>query len=43
MLRFSESVEGNFGALRVFDAAAKRVDDGRTVHPGGTARSSPSA
>ena len=34
-LRFSESVEGNFGALRVFDAAARRVDDGRTVHPGG--------
>ncbi len=36
VLRFSETVEGNFGALRVFDAAAKRVDDGRTVHPGGT-------
>ena len=36
-LRFSESVEGNFGALRVFDAAAKRVDDARTVHPGGDA------
>jgi copper transport protein len=36
VLRFSESVEGNFGAVRVFDAAAKRVDDGHTVHPGGT-------
>ena len=36
VLRFSESVEANFGALRVFDAAAKRVDDGRTVHPGGS-------
>ncbi len=36
VLRFSESVEGNFGAVRVFDAAAKRVDDGQTVHPGGT-------
>ncbi len=36
VLRFSESVEGNFGALRVFDAKARRVDDERTVHPGGT-------
>ncbi len=36
VLRFSESVEANFGALRVFDAAAKRVDDGRTEHPGGS-------
>jgi len=35
VLRFSEPVEGNFGAVRVFDAAAKRVDDGHTVHPGG--------
>jgi copper transport protein len=35
VLRFSESVEGNFGAVRVFDAAAKRVDDAHTVHPGG--------
>jgi copper transport protein len=35
-LRFSESVEGNFGAVRVFDAHAKRVDDGRTIHPGGS-------
>lgn len=35
-LRFSEGVEANFGALRVFDAAAKRVDDGRAVHPGGS-------
>ena len=33
VLRFSEAVEGNFGALRVFDGAAKRVDDGRVVHP----------
>lgn len=36
VLHFSENVEGNFGALRVFDAAAKRVDDGRTIHPGGS-------
>jgi copper transport protein len=36
VLRFSESVEGNFGAVRVFDAKAQRVDDGHTEHPGGT-------
>src|SRR5436190_5162401 len=36
-LRFSEPVEGNFGAVRVFDASARRVDDGHTVHPGGIA------
>jgi copper transport protein len=35
VLRFDESVEGNFGAVRVFDARGDRVDDGRTVHPGG--------
>jgi copper transport protein len=35
-LRFSESVEGNFGAVRVFDASSKRVDDGHTIHPNGT-------
>ena len=35
VLRFSEPVEGNFGAVRVFDAGAERVDDGRTTHPGG--------
>lgn len=34
VLHFSETVEGNFGSLRVFDARARRVDDGRTVHPG---------
>ena len=36
VLHFSESVEGNFGAVRVFDAKAARVDDGRTAHPGGS-------
>ena len=36
VLHFSETVEANFGALRVFDAKATRVDDGRTVHPGGS-------
>ncbi len=35
-LRFSESVEGNFGAVRVFDAKSRRVDDGRTMHPNGS-------
>jgi copper transport protein len=35
VLRFNETVEGNFGAIRVFDAKARRVDDARTVHPGG--------
>ncbi len=34
VLRFSEAVEGNFGAVRVFDAKGERVDDGRTTHPG---------
>jgi copper transport protein len=34
-LRFGESVEGNFGAIRVFDSSARRVDDGHTVHPNG--------
>jgi copper transport protein len=35
VLRFNENVEGNFGAVRVFNAKAKRVDDARTLHPGG--------
>jgi copper transport protein len=34
-LRFSEAVEGNFGAVRVYDASSRRVDDGHTVHPDG--------
>ncbi len=32
---FSESVETAFGAVRVFDASAKRVDEGGVLHPGG--------
>jgi copper transport protein len=36
VLHFSETVEGNFGAVRVFDAGAKRVDDGSSFHPGGS-------
>jgi copper transport protein len=38
VLRFGEAVEGNFGALRVFDARGRRVDDGKVVHPGGRAK-----
>ncbi len=33
--RFSEPVEGNFGAVRVYDAAGSRVDEGDAFHPGG--------
>ncbi|MDP2712992.1 MAG: copper resistance protein CopC [Solirubrobacteraceae bacterium] len=36
VLRFNERVEARFGALRVFDARAERVDDGRVVQPGGS-------
>ena len=35
VFRFGESVEGNFGAVRVFDAKGQRVDDNKVVHPGG--------
>ncbi len=34
---YSEAVEGKFGAVRVFDASAERVDDNRVEHPGGDA------
>lgn len=33
--RFDEPVEGNFGAVRVFDAAGERVDEGDAFHPDG--------
>lgn len=33
--QFSESVEANFGAVRVYDAKGRRVDDGKASHPGG--------
>jgi copper transport protein len=33
--RFDEAVEGNLGAIRVFDAKGGRVDRGATFHPGG--------
>lgn len=35
VFRFGENVESSFGAVRVFDAKSQRVDDGKTVHPGG--------
>jgi copper transport protein len=35
VLRFDEAVEGNFGAVRVFDARGDRVDDGHVTHPSG--------
>jgi copper transport protein len=35
VLRFDEAVEGNFGAVRVFDARGDRVDTGAVRHPGG--------
>jgi len=33
--RFSEPVEGNFGAVRVFDSEGERVDEGDAFHPNG--------
>jgi copper transport protein len=33
MLRFSEPVESAFGAVRVYDASARRVDDGDVSRP----------
>jgi len=33
VFRFSEPVEGNFGAVRVYDAAGERVDEGDAFHP----------
>ena len=35
VFRFDENVEGNFGAVRVFDSAGKRADQGDAFHPGG--------
>ena len=36
VLRFSENVETQFGAVRVFDAQGKRVDQGSTSQPNGS-------
>lgn len=33
VFRFSEPVEGSFGAVRVFDSAGERVDEGDAYHP----------
>jgi copper transport protein len=35
IFRFDEPVEGNFGAIRVYDAEGSRVDDGDAFHPNG--------
>lgn len=35
VFRFSEPVEGSFGAIRVFDRSGRRVDAGDVFHPGG--------
>ena len=35
IFRFDEPVEGNFGAVRVYDAEGSRVDEGDAFHPGG--------
>lgn len=35
VFRFSEPVEGNFGAVRVYAAAGERVDEGDAFHPDG--------
>src|ERR1700742_840548 len=36
--KFEEPVEGNFGAVRVYDAAGERVDEGDAFHPDGEGR-----
>ncbi len=35
VFEFDEAVEGNFGAVRVYDAAGERVDEGDAFHPDG--------
>jgi copper transport protein len=35
VFRFDEPVEGNFGAVRVYDANGSRVDEGDAFHPNG--------
>src|SRR3954454_12338504 len=34
--RFTEPVEGNFGAIRVYDSKSRRVEGGDSFHPSGT-------
>lgn len=38
VLAFSEAVEGNFGAIRVFGPDGSRLDRGGAFHPGGRSR-----
>src|ERR1700759_5364048 len=33
IFEFDEPVEGNFGAVRVYDASGERVDEGDAFHP----------
>jgi copper transport protein len=35
IFEFDEPVEGNFGAVRVYDSAGERVDEGDAFHPDG--------
>jgi copper transport protein len=35
VFKFSEPVEGSFGAIRVFDRRGARIDQGEVFHPGG--------
>jgi copper transport protein len=35
VFRYNEPVEGNFGAIRVYDRNGSRVEDGQAFHPGG--------
>ena len=35
VFRFSEPVEGSFGAIRIFDRQGRRIDTGDVFHPGG--------
>ena len=35
VFKFSEPVEGNFGAIRVFDSRGARIDQGDVFHPAG--------
>ncbi|MGD9736678.1 MAG: copper resistance CopC/CopD family protein [Solirubrobacterales bacterium] len=35
VFRFDEPVEGNFGAVRVYDSRGERVDEGDAFHPDG--------
>lgn len=35
IFRFDEPVEGNFGAVRVYDANGSRIDEGDAFHPNG--------